>query len=301
MPALAISNRLSCAELSLTIGGVTTRITSLDPRLALTVPDAVARFRSAATSVDIGVGARWADRLPLAGGAVRFDSGGLWQLYDDGSRLTWVFTSPKFGSAPYKVAVFDHDFTSGDVHLNASCFDTATPVYPLEYPLDELIVTNWLAHGRGVEIHGCGVVDSDGKGYLFAGHSGAGKTTIASLWFQQPGVTVLSDDRIILRREHDEIWMYGTPWHGDEPLAASARARVTRGFFLNHGTRNVVTSMTPSRVTGNLMVRCFPPFHSRKGLDFTLSLLHDISALVPFADLHLVPTAAAISFIRTTS
>lgn len=301
MLPVATAAPFSCTELCLTIGDVTTRITSRDPRLALAAPEAVARFRSAISSADIVVGAQWSERLPLDGGTVRFDSGGLWQLLDDGSRFSWIFTSPKFGSAPYKVAVLDHDFTAGDVHLNAACFDRSAPIYPLEYPLDELIVTNWLAQGRGVEMHACGVVDADGEGYLFVGHSGAGKTTIASLWCRQPGVTVLSDDRIILRPEHDGIWMYGTPWHGDEPLAAPARARLTRGFFLNHGTSNAATAMTSSRATANLMVRCFPPFYSRTGLDFTLSLLHGVSTVVPFADLHLVPTAAAIPFIRKTS
>ena len=300
-PALAETTPFSSTELCLTIGDVTTRVVSRDPGLAITAPDAVARFRSSSTSVDIVVGAQWSARLPLAGGPVRFDSGGLWQLRDDGSRLSWIFTSPKFGSEPYKVAVFNHDFTAGEVHLNSSCFDPTAPIYPLEYPLDELIVTNWLAHGRGVEMHACGVIDSNGDGYLFAGHSGAGKTTIASLWCQQPGVTVLSDDRIILRRQHDGIWMYGTPWHGDEALAVSARARVTRGFFLNHGTTNAVETMTPSRATASLMVRCFPPFYSRERLDFTLSLLEQVATVVPFAELHLIPTAAAIAFIRETS
>lgn len=299
-PTLA-ATPFSCTELRLAIGDVTTRVVSLDPSLAITAPEAVARFRTGRTSADIVVGAQWSKRLPLTGGPVRFDSGGLWQLRDDGTRLSWIFTSPKFGTDPYKVAVFNHDFTAGEVHLNASCFDTAAPVYPLEYPLDELIVTNWLAHGRGVEIHACGVIDANGEGYLFAGHSGAGKTTIASLWCQQPGVTVLSDDRIIMRRIGDDVWMYGTPWHGDEELAASARARVTRGFFLNHGTSNAVEAMTPSRATAGLMVRCFPPFSSERGLDFTLSLLHEVATLVPFVELHLVPTAAAIPFIRKTS
>ena len=71
---------------------------------------------------------------------------------------------------------------------------------PLEYPLDELLLQGLLARGRGAEIHACGIADGSGRGLLFVGQSGAGKTTMARLWEGERGITVLSDDRIILRR-----------------------------------------------------------------------------------------------------
>ena len=72
---------------------------------------------------------------------------------------------------------------------------------PLEYPLDELLWIHRLSMGEGVEVHGCGVIAPDGRGLLLTGHSGAGKSTSSRLWSQHDGARVLSDDRIILRRE----------------------------------------------------------------------------------------------------
>ena len=70
---------------------------------------------------------------------------------------------------------------------------------------------NLLGDGRGLVVHGCGMFDGSDEAYLFVGQSGAGKTTMARLWHAEPGVLILSDDRVILRSEPDGVWMYGTP------------------------------------------------------------------------------------------
>ena len=110
-------------------------------------------------------------------------------------------------------------------------------------PLDEVFMVHLLARGHGVEVHGGGVVLPDGRGWLFVGVSGAGKTTLSRMWRAEPDVRVLSDERIILREEGGEIWMYGTPWHGDGHIAEPGRARLDRVFFLRHGPRNALTAV----------------------------------------------------------
>ena len=258
------------ASVQWTIGDVATTITSRDPELTLTTPPAVARFATNQVESHISVDARWAvaGAAGLVGCALRF-----------GRALAAARGGPTAGVVIYLIqiracAVQDRrlrpDFSSGTVSLHRPYFDASAPMYPLEYPLDELIVTNWLALGRGVEIHACAVRDVNGAGYLFAGHSGAGKSTIARLWRRQPGVTVLSDDRVILRREGDRIWMYGTPWHGDEPLSSPASAPLTHGFFLHHASRNLASPVGQARAASSLFACSFPPFYSASGLEFTL-------------------------------
>ena len=88
----------------------------------------------------------------------------------------------------------------GEILLHPGFFEWSQPVDPLSTPLDELLYGALLARGRGAEIHGCGLIDAHGNGLLFAGRSGAGKTTMARLWQDVPGTTILSDDRIILRK-----------------------------------------------------------------------------------------------------
>jgi len=50
-------------------------------------------------------------------------------------------------------------------------------------------------------LHGTGIVRPNGEANLFVGHSGAGKSTTTRLWTEIEDVEVLSDDRIIVRRD----------------------------------------------------------------------------------------------------
>jgi hypothetical protein len=291
-------------ELRIAIGGVTVAIVSRETDLDLGLHGPHVRFAATNVNADITVEARWetagaANTSPAAGARI-FDSGGVWQLYREGDLLSFHLHAPKFGRAPYAKATFSADFTNGVVQLRRDCFDPSVPHYPLDYPLDELLITNWLALGRGVEVHACGVLDGDGAGYLFAGYSGAGKTTSARLWCKENGVQVLSDDRIILRKVGNDVWMHGTPWHGDEPLASPACALVQRGFILHHGSQNRVTQIAATQAVMELFARSFPPFFSRRGLEFTLSVLTEISDAIPVFTLQFVPDERLPTFVRST-
>src|SRR5262249_20236905 len=120
-----------------------------------------------------------------------------WRLFRRGDGSIFTFVSPAFGPAPYKTALATGDGAVIEVALNPRSFAPGRTVDPLEYPLDELLVIHYLARERGLEVHACGVRDADGRGYLFAGQSGAGKSTIARLWLGEPAATILSDDRVI--------------------------------------------------------------------------------------------------------
>ena len=288
-----------CDELRVKIAGITTAIRSREPDIDLGVTGPTVKFLDHAASPDITLDVAWAVPPATGPGTLQFDSGGVWRLNRDGDRLVFRLSSPKFGPLPYKTAIMAEDFATGVVQLHRPCFVSGASVYPLDYPLDELLLTNWLSLGRGVEVHACAVVDRDGRGYLFAGHSGAGKTTMARQWLRQAGVSVLSDDRVVLRKIDGRIWMYGTPWHGDEPLASPARAPLTRGFVLEHGSRNQVAQVSGARAVAKLLARSFPPFWSATGLDVTVALLAEVVERVPFLDFSFVPTPAVRETVRS--
>lgn len=243
--------------------------------------------------------AAWGDpRAPEA--PVVFDSGkGLWCLYGTAGGPEIVFTSPALGAAPYQTAAFDDGFTRGRVTLRREPFAGRLPLYPLHYPLDEVFMVHLLARGLGVEVHGSGVVQPDGSGWLFVGQSGAGKSTLSKLWLAEPGVTVLSDERIILRADADGVvWMYATPWHGDGYIANPGRARLARVCFLRHGAHNALEAIAPTAAVARLFACGFTPFHDAAGLDFSLGLLGRVVAGCPVEELTFVPDRTAIAFLR---
>jgi hypothetical protein len=198
---------------------------------------------------------------------------------------------------PYKRMHVSEGFSRAQITLNRQLLRDHGPIYPLEYPTDELLITNYLALGIGVEVHGCGLVDDESGGHLFLGHSGAGKSTTARLWHSLRHAEILSDDRIILRRQNGALWMYGTPWHGEAQFASPNKSKLDRIFILRHGRQNQITQLRKARAVGELFARCFPPFHSAEGLDRTVEFLNCAVNLAPIYEFSFTPDADAIEAV----
>lgn len=280
--------------LLLRIANITINLTADSPEMNLKVGGDIEKFLTEEREADVRVRASWGDLSKRICEKKLFDSGVLWQLYCDNESYLFRFALSPSDSLPYKTASFNHEFTTGEVILHPSYFDQNQHVYPLEYPLDELLITNFLAKGRGVEVHALGVVASGGDGYLFVGQSGAGKSTMARLWHRREGVKVLSDDRIILRKENKKIWLYGTPWHGEAGLATPHRAPLTALYFLRHGQENELVALKGTQAVGRLFASSFVPFYSPGGLKFTLQFLDEVVEAVPCYELRFMPDERVI-------
>jgi hypothetical protein len=285
-------------RLHLSIAEITVAVSARDSDLVLRADEATARFLVPATDPEAIVTAGWGDPGGADSGEPVFDSGAVWKLYWDGARHRFLFTSPVLGPLPYKEATFEPDFLSGEVTLMRACFQAAQGLWPLEYPLDELLLQGLLARGRGAELHACGVADQSGRGLLFVGHSGAGKTTVATLWHQAGGATILSDDRIIVRRIGGRLTMYGTPWHGEAALVEPASAPLTGIFFLDHGAANALLPLRGAAAATRLFACGFPPFHDRDGLDFTLAFFAELAAEIPCHELRFAPDRLVVDFVE---
>ena len=125
-----------------------------------------------------------------------------------------------------------------------------------------------------------------GRGILFAGNSGAGKSTITRLWKGIEGVTSLSDDRIILRRTNAGYKIYGTPWHGDARVVSPQSVPLKRIFFLKHGSANHVVRLDPFDATVNLLTCSFSKFWDAAGMDQDLLFLSELAQAIPCYELN---------------
>ena len=63
------------------------------------------------------------------------------------------------------------------------------------------------------------VVSYQGRGYMFLGQSGTGKSTHSSLWLKYiEGTELVNDDNPVVRvLENNEVRVYGSPWSGKTP------------------------------------------------------------------------------------
>jgi hypothetical protein len=283
-------------RLAFRVGGTSFDLFS-DDDIDMTLDPGLRDFEIAPGSGDIHIQVSWTDRLAIPSGEPLFNSGGLWRLFSESNGYRFYFSTPFLGSFPYKAAWFDPEFRRGELVVFRPYFDQAKAIYPLEYPLDELLMIHRLACGEGVETHAVGIVDDAGRGHLFLGHSGAGKSTTARLWKSESNAHILSDDRIILRPRDGRVWMYGTPWHGDAGIASPECAPLSRLYLLEHSDHTELLSLSPGRAAAELFTRSFVPHHSQKGVQFTLRFLDRVAREIPCSIFRFLPDKSAVEAI----
>ncbi|HKW57028.1 MAG TPA: hypothetical protein VJN42_06680 [Candidatus Acidoferrum sp.] len=278
------------------IGGITFGVSG-ENGLRVALERELRAFVVETHTCDVSVSVAWADSLERPRSPALFHSGGLWSLFSESNGYRFSFLAPMIGTTPYKEAWFDTKFHTGRVLLSRRYFDEQRPAYPLEYPLDELLMIHRLSCGEGVEVHAVGISEEQGRGHLFLGHSGAGKSTTARLWMRRPGSRILSDDRIILRAREGQIWMYGTPWHGDAGVASPECAALTAIYLLEKGNSNEITAVAKGRAAAELFARSFVTHHSETGIRATLDFLDRVATQVPCSVFQFVPDETAVEAI----
>lgn len=255
-------------------------------------------FSIVPSDADIEVHAEFVDELKPSPGEPRFNSGALWRVFVRNDGFSFDFVSDLLGSNPYKRLVVNRAFSTARLSLSNKLLAPYAPIFPLEYPTDELLITNYLASRRmGVEVHGCGLIDFMAGGQLFLGHSGAGKSTTTRIWRAHRNPFILSDDRIILRLDGQQLRMYGTPWHGEAAFAEQGNAPLKRVFILQHGTHNRIRSLPKAQAVGEVFARTFPPFHSAEGLEGALEFINRVLDALPCYEFQFVPDETAIETV----
>ena len=230
-------------------------------------------------------------------GRLIFDAGMVWRLYDEEDEQVFRFWSAQNGSIPYKELRIGRDYCEGEIVLHEPWQGSELPD-PLEFPLDELLVVHRLGQGLGCELHACGIVDEAGLGWIFVGHSGAGKSTIARLWTERD-VTVLSDDRIILRKIDGGIRMFGTPWHGEAGFAEATSAALAGILVIEHGRGNQIKRLDQISAVSELMARSFVPFHDPAALETAIDLLGVAADRLPCCRFRFTPDESAIDHLSS--
>jgi len=149
------------------------------------------------------------------------------------------------------------------------------------------------------------VVRKNGRGYLFLGKSGTGKSTHSSLWLKYiPDTELLNDDNPVLRFGDDCIPMvYGTPWSGKTPCYRNVEARIGGFVSLNQAPFNKIQRLSILPAYAALLPAVSNMKWERRLNDGINQTINSIISNVPIFRLDCLPdeTAARMSYGELTS
>jgi len=199
----------------------------------------------------------------------------IWELWTD-KEGNFNFTNPN--QSLHRQIVINPQFTKGKVYGDFT--NNAKQNYPLPQVLEIVFFVNWLGQFSDLILHASGI-NFEGRGYVFAGRSGVGKSTLAASLAKETGVTVLGEDQIILRLIDDKFWIFGTPWHQNRSLCSPMGVPLEKIYFLEKNGSQTIRKI--SRIDGvtRLLQTAFIPYYRPEVVKKLLERLDLLSEHVP--------------------
>lgn len=191
----------------------------------------------------------------------------------------------------------------GGAHLMTvdTAFDDATAFLRVEDPSVGEVLSSMLrilyaqaALGRdAVSVH-ASCVSLKGRGYLFLGKSGTGKSTHSRQWLEAfPDCRLLNDDNPVLRIEDGMVAVYGTPWSGKTPCYRNERRPVAGIVRLQQSGTNRFTPLEGPEAFAALLPSCSAIRQDIRLHDELCRILIGVTEQVPVGRLECLPDREA--------
>lgn len=221
---------------------------------------------------------------------------------------SWIYLTDfkKYSDVANKIAVFNKDHTKGRIYSNKIAangemakLEDNNSTYLFDIVLTHIPLANVLADRDGIFLHSSGIVVG-GKGILFVGHSGAGKTTLRNMALLREDIKPLCNDKNIVRKCPDGYRVYGT-WVFSKNLSDIQATSVPLGaiMFLEQALENKILPLEDGLKVGRMLAHVIRPMESKEWWDKTLSIVGEITKEIPCYRLRFDLTGRIIDQLET--
>lgn len=147
------------------------------------------------------------------------------------------------------------------------------------------------------------VIAHNGKGYLFLGKSGTGKSTHTSLWLKHiPGSHLLNDDNPVVHVDSSskQVTVYGSPWSGKTPCYRNESMPVGGFVRLEQAPQNEISQENVVRAFAALLPSCSCLKQDKEIYNAIVAAVTEVATLAPVFYLKCLPDREAAELCRKT-
>ena len=135
-----------------------------------------------------------------------------------------------------------------------------------------------------IQIHSS-LVEYKGKGIMFLGPSGIGKTTQAELWNKYLDALIINGDMVFVEDKGNEFIGWGTPWCGSSPYCENRSVPVLGLVVLKQGNENSIRKLDGFEKVSEVSNNIIYPMWLENGMDLCLDTLDHLLRNVPVYEL----------------
>lgn len=155
------------------------------------------------------------------------------------------------------------------------------------------------AQRRMIQFHSS-LIDYQGRGLMFLGPSGIGKTTQAELWNQYRDALIISGDIVFVQETEEAFLGWGTPWHGSSPYCENTNVPVDALIILKQAPENSIRKLEGFEKVTAVSNSVFYPRWLENGMELCLETLDHLLSKIPVYELSCRPDEEAVELTEKT-
>lgn len=147
------------------------------------------------------------------------------------------------------------------------------------------ILLNYLFYSHTIQrkmlqMH-CSMVEDNGRGILFLGPSGIGKTTQAERWAQYHESVIINGDVGYVQQTGEGFLAWGTPWHGSSPYCVNTSVPLKAMVVLKQSKKNELRELSGFEKVREVSGNVFYPTWLEDGVELCTNTLNTLLNSVP--------------------